>query len=553
MGSSEDTTGRIGDLLLQQGKITPLQLEFALQTQQVTGEYLGELLQRLGIVFDHDLAHLLAEHRDIPFINVDTVLEPDAQVLNMFNQKVCLNHAFLPVRRGDNMLEVILGNADPDDVKHIVSQRSGLRPRFFQGEFVKVVRAIRQHYYFTSNPVEKLVQQEIHRLAQDKDQVYSPDALLDHLLILAAKRRASDIHLQPEGKSLHVSFRVDGVLHPVLAMPRSLSRLISAIKMRAKIDISDRRCPLDGSFSSHILDIPYDIRVSTVVTEYGENMVLRMLPGGMHVQGLAELGFLEKDVEVFKMLFAQPSGIILLTGPTGSGKSTTLHAGLHMHGLSGRNVLTVEDPIEYKLPVICQTEVNRKAGYTFDKAITHFLRHDPDIMLIGEIRDAETARVALTAAETGHLVLSTLHVNNVFGVVPRLESLGIHPQMMADSLIGAISQRLLRTICPQCVESYQPTDDELKHLNGATPTALKRGSGCSFCDQSGYHGRLPVYEMLLISRDLADQISMGAPRSALESMARDNGYVTMRDMAQDRVLRGETTVQEMLRVLGVEI
>jgi len=542
---------RVGALLRESGQLTTNQLEFALQKQQVTGERIGELLLRLGIVSEYDLARLLAEQRHLPFTDVDDHLAPDAQVLAMFNQELCLGRGFLPTRRVDDELEVLLGNADIGVVSELVSQRSGLRPRLLQGEFGKVARAIRQHYYFANYPVEQLVEQEIKRLAQDTDQVYSPDALLDHLLHLAAKQRATDIHIQPEGRSLHVSFRVDGVLRPVLALPASLSRLVSSIKMRAEMDISDQRRPQDGSFASEILDTPYDVRVSTVVTEYGENVVLRLLPGGVHVQGLRELGFLEADVAALRMLFSQPSGIILLTGPTGSGKSTTLHAGLRVHGLSGRNVLTVEDPIEYKLPVICQTEVNRKAGYTFDTAVTHFLRHDPDIMLIGEIRDRETARVAITSAETGHLVLSTLHVNSVFGVVPRLQALDIQAQMIGDSLIGVVSQRLLRKVCPVCAESYTPDADELQHLDGRPKGTLKRGAGCEHCDHSGYYGRLPVYEMLLVGQELAHLMAESAPRAELQAAAAKNGYRDMRQMAQARVVRGETTVAELLRVLGV--
>jgi len=542
---------RVGALLRESGQLTENQLEFSLQKQRVTGERIGELLLRLGIVSEFDLARLLAEQRQIPFADVDDHPAPDAEVLAMFNQELCLARGFLPLRRVGDALQVLLGNADTEAVSQVVTQRSGLRPSFLQAEFGKVTRAVRQFFYFANYPVERLVDQEIKRLDRDTDQVYGPDALLDHLLHLAAKHRATDIHIQPEGRSLHVSFRVDGVLTPVMALPPTLSRLLSSVKMRAEMDISDQRRPQDGSFAGVIMDTPYDVRVSTVVTEYGENMVLRLLPGGVHVQGLRELGFLQPDVETLRMLFSQPSGIILLTGPTGSGKSTTLHAGLRVHGLSGRNVLTVEDPIEYKLPVICQTEVNRKAGYTFDSAVTHFLRHDPDIMLIGEIRDSETARVAVTAAETGHLVLSTLHVNSVFGVVPRLGALGIQAQMIGDSLIGVVSQRLMRRNCPVCSESVAPTEFDLEHLQTTAVTELRRGIGCAHCNQTGYYGRLPVYETLLVGREMEDLIATGAPRSIMESSALQHDYVAMHQMARARVLRGETTVAELLRVLGV--
>ena len=548
---------RLGDRLIQAGLLTSAQLDFALQKQQVTGERLGELLLRLGIIFDYELANFLAEQRGIPFRHVYDFPVSDKHVLGMFNQELCLRYGFLPVQRKDGMLDVLLGNAELGKLGQIVSQRSSLRPRFFQGEFGKVAQAIRQNYYFVQNPVEDLIRIEIERLSRDVDQVYSPEVLLDHLLTMAVHKRATDIHFQPEKKSIHVFFRLDGVLQPVLAMPLTLARLLNTIKMRAEMDISDQRRPMDGSFSATVLHIPHDIRVSTVITEFGEHMVLRLLSSGSHVRGLFELGFLDEDVRRFSTLFSQPSGMILLTGPTGSGKSTTLHAGLRLHGLGGRSVLTVEDPIEYKLPVICQTEVNRKAGYTFDQAVRQFLRHDPDIMLIGEIRDVETAVAAVTAAETGHLVLSTLHVNSVLGAVPRLEALGVSRQMIADSLIGVVSQRLMRRICPACSESYKPDENELKHLSGGfseePPGEIYRGKGCSLCNGTGYNGRLPVYEMMMVGRDVANAIALGASRAELANMAMQSGMVAMRQMARMRVLRGETTVDEMLRVLGVEI
>ncbi len=405
---------RIGDALIAAGLVSAAKIEFVLQKQLVTGEKLGELFLRMGVVSEYDIARLLAEQRSIPLSDVDNEPAPDAGILNMFNQEFCLHRAFLPLRREGEDLVVVVGNADYDQVEQAINQRTGLRCRILQGEFSKVLRAVRHYYYFAKYPVQELCLKETKRLEKDADQVLTPDALLDHLFHLAVKQRATDIHIQPEPKSFHISFRIDGVLRPVFAISRKLKRLIASLKMQAGMDISDNLRPQDGSFSVTILDLPFDIRMSTVVTEYGENIVLRLLPSGMQVKGLNQLGFFDKDLASIDELFANPYGILLMTGPTGAGKSTTLHAGLRVAGMDGKNILTVEDPIEYKLPIVCQTQVNRKAGYLFNTAITHFLRHDPDVMLLGEIRDAETAKAAITAAETGHLVLSTLHEMDTF-------------------------------------------------------------------------------------------------------------------------------------------
>lgn len=550
--SVPDTLRQLGGMLIAAGSLNRNQLAFALQKQKVTKEKLGDLLLRLGIVTEYDIASLLAKQRGLPMWKAGDVDDPDPKVLLLFNQETCLKEGFLPLRRIGNELEVLLGNADVDRVSQLVIRLSGLRPKFVQATFGKIFTEVRYHYYFVKNQIEKLIDKEIEVLSLDRDHVHSPEVLMQHILHLAAKERATDIHIQPELYSAHISFRIDGVLRPVIALPKGFERLITSIKILAKMDISEQRLPQDGSFSVKILDVPCDVRVSTILTEYGENVVLRLLPSGQQVRSLGNLGFEADDVQQLKTLFSQPWGIILLTGPTGSGKSTTLHAGLKSQGLTGRNIVTVEDPIEYKFPVICQTEVNHKAGYTFDKAIKHFLRHDPDVMLIGEIRDAETARGAITAAETGHLVLSTLHVNNVFGVTARLKSLGIHPHMIANSLNGVVSQRLLRRICPSCRETYLPSSEELTHLAVEKAPLLHRGRGCERCSGTGYFDRFPVYEILLVGKALANAIATDVDGGALMEIAEKSGFRSMRKMAQSFVLKGYTTVAEMLRVMGIE-
>jgi len=551
---TESSKMAIGTLLFTQKLITSEQLKYALQKQKVTEEKLGELLVRLGMITDNELAPILSKQLGLDYYQHESIEAPDERVLSMFNQELCLRSKFLPIKReGENLL-VVVGNANLDYVSQIVTKRSGLRPKLVMADFGRVVRSIKYHYFFSNYPIEDLVQKEIRLLKRDVDQVHNPDILLDYILHLAVKQRATDIHIQPDANSAHISFRVDGVLQPVVGMSKAVVRLISSIKMRSKMDITEQRLPQDGSFAAEVIDTPYDVRVSTLSTEYGENVVLRLLPGGVLVRDLSQLGFLPKDMDIMKKMFSQPAGIVLLTGPTGSGKTTTLHAGLRAHGLSGKNILTIEDPIEYKLPVICQTQVNRKANYTFDTAITHFLRHDPDVMLIGEIRDQETALAAMTAAETGHLVLSTLHVNSAIGVIPRLKALGIHSQIIADSLVGVVSQRLLRKICPHCTESYIPDVAEWKQIADTDEIKpFKRGKGCHHCGGSGFLGRIPIYELLPIGKELTDAIANDDTRKEISEIVRKHELISLRSMAKGRVLKGETSFDEYMRIIGSEL
>ncbi|NQY26822.1 MAG: Flp pilus assembly complex ATPase component TadA [Piscirickettsiaceae bacterium] len=541
---------RIGDALLKANLVTREQMEMALQKQVVTNERLGELLLRLGVVSEYDLASLLAKQKGVEYGDVSTIGKPDKDVLSLFNQEFCINRGFLPIRREGDVLVVVIGNADAVEVEQAVTRRIGLPCLILQGEFSKVLQAIRHNFYFNDNPVDALFAKEIKRLEKDSDEVLAPDTLINHLLHFAVRERASDIHVQPEQKSIHLSFRIDGVMIPMIALSHQLRRLIAAIKMRSGMDISDNLRPQDGSFSVKIIDTNYDIRVSTLITEYGENVVMRLLSSGEQVLGLNQLDFYPQDVARLERMFDNPHGILLMTGPTGSGKSTTLHAGVRTKKMTGKNILTVEDPIEYKLPIICQTEVNRKAGYTFASAIRQFLRHDPDVMLVGEIRDAETASAAITASETGHLVLSTLHVNNVLGVIPRFQSLNIPAQMVADTLIGVVNQRLSRRICTHCRESYTPTEHELKYFPDENVTELFRGKGCDSCRNTGYLGRIPIYEILEINSVLAELIAEGAPRSQIYQAMKDSDYEPIETIALRRVRDGVITINEAERLLG---
>lgn len=539
----------LGELLKEKGLITENHIKYALQEQKITGERLGELFERLGFVTEHDVVTTLSEQSDVPHIEVDTLI-PDEAILKMFNKNFCLNNGFLPIRRVDNALEVAAADVINGELVQRLSRQTGLVPRLFIAEHKKIVNAVNKFYYFLENPVERLIANEVNVLAQDKEMARGMDHLIKHLLHLAIKYRATDIHIRPSAKSINITFRVDGVMTSIMSLPPALGRLIASIKMRADMDIAEQRLPQDGRFAATILNNGYDFRVSTIVLPQGENMVLRILPKDSAVMGMAQLGFLPEHIRKLESTFNEPFGIILLTGPTGSGKSTTLYAGIRRLNLLEKNILTVEEPIEYEIPLLRQTQVNEKAGYTFANAIRYFLRHDPDVILVGEIRDAETAATAVTASTTGHLVLSTLHTNSALGAIPRLRDLGIRPFLIADSLVGVVSQRLVRKICTHCKTAYAPAPWEKKYLKSGEVTQLYKGEGCQVCNQTGYFGRTLVYEMLTVDRELALMIEKEADINELAEQARHAGYVDIFDTTVKKILAGVTTTEEALRILG---
>ena len=542
---------KLGVLLNEQGLLDPIQLHYARQKNLVEQTSFGRLLIRHGLANESDIVRTHAGMQGIGFAPVETLPLPDPRILAMFNRELCQMRQFLPLRRNEDVMEVLLGDADQAAVSQLVLQRTGLRCHFIQGEYGKVARLIRQTYYFAQNPIETLLEKEIRRLAVDNDHAYSPEKLLDYLLHLAVRERTTDIHIAPSEHSLHVFFRVDGVLRPMWAMPNSLNRLLGYIKLSAEMDISEQRRPQDGSFRATVLDSPITVRVSTLITDAGERMVMRLLPEHSDLAGLQEMGFFPEDVALLERLFAKPAGLILITGPTGSGKSSSLHAALRMQSLIERNVLTVEDPIEYRVPGAGQTEVNRRAGYEFGSALRHFLRHDPDVILLGEMRDAETAQAAVEAAATGHLVLSTLHVTTVFGVVPRLRPLGLEAQVIADNLLAVVNQRLVRQVCPFCATETLFTEKECQWLDVPVGTKGRRGAGCDRCRGSGFHGRLPVYDIMIVDESLANAIADDASRETLRSHANAAGFRGIEHISRRRVLSGQTTSEEILRVVGV--
>ena len=539
----------IGMLLQEKGIINEAHIQFALKEQKITKEMLGEVLERLSFATEMDIVSVLSEQENIDYVDVDEIL-PDEKLLKLFNKKLCLNNVFLPYRVDEKYADVAVSNLNDPKTGQLINRHAGLLPRFHIAEKSKIINAVNKFFYFLENPVEQAIESEIKLLSHDSEMARSMDNLIRHILHLAVKMRATDIHLRPMEQTLNVGFRIDGVMQSVLAFPSSINRLVSTLKMKADMDIAEQRIPQDGRFSESVLSNRYEFRVSTEISPYGENMVLRVLPVGRSFMGLKELGFFASDIERVTKMFNEPFGIVLLTGPTGSGKTTTLYAGVRCLNLLEKNVLTVEDPIEVNMSLLRQTQVNEKAGYTFATAIKYFLRHDPDVILVGEIRDEETAATAVSAANTGHLVLSTLHTNSAVGAIPRLLDLGIKPYMISDSLIGVINQRLILRFCNSCKEKYIPEPWELEYLKDQSIQHLYRGRGCDLCNNTGYFGRTLVYEFLSIDSELSLMIEANKGLNDIIDKAKEKGFQDIFQVTLQKAKAGITSIDEAIRVIG---
>jgi type II secretory ATPase GspE/PulE/Tfp pilus assembly ATPase PilB-like protein len=539
----------LGVVLKEKGLVTDEYISYALQEQKITREKIGEILERLGFVTENDIVVALSQQSGVPYIDVDAIL-PEENVLKLFNKKLCLNNTFLPFRKTDNLLEIAAHNLIDEKLGQNISRQTGLLPKFYISERKKIIRAINKFYYFLENPVEKLIEKEVYLLSQSEEMARGFDNLIKHILHLSVKMRATDIHIKPMKLSSSISFRIDGVLTSVLSLPVELNRIVSSLKMKADMDIAEQRLPQDGRFSATILNNNFDFRVSTIVSPLGESMVLRILPMESSVMGLEQLGFFTEHIQIIEKMFNEPFGIILITGPTGSGKSTTLFSGIRKLNLLQKNTITVEEPIEFEIPLLRQTQVNEKAGYTFANAIRYFLRHDPDVILVGEVRDSETAATAATAATTGHLVLSTMHTNSAIGTIPRLMDLGIRPFLIADSLVGVVSQRLVRKICNGCKTSYEPSEQEKIYLKDTGIEILYKGKGCELCGGTGYFERTLIYELLPIDQKLSQLIEKGADLSMIVETAKASGFEDIFEISRNKVKQGITTTEEALRALG---
>ena len=566
---------KLGRLLLDEGLITEAQLEVGLREQTQTGLYLGRILIDQGVIDEAALVKALATQLGLQFIDLLDVTV-DASAVTRVPEAVARKHNALPIAWDGAVLVVAI--ADPANVLAIDDLRSAARAP------VRLVVA-------TPGALESAINQH-HRLAADVDDVAAmaiddssadaelselreitddaPIVKLANLLIRqAVQDRASDIHIEPTERDVRVRYRVDGVLHEVMRSPKQVQNgLVSRLKIMAELNIAEKRVPQDGRVSATIAGRQIDLRVATLPTVYGEKVVMRILDKGTALLELEELGFLPESLERYRKITKLPWGTILVTGPTGSGKSTTLYSTLNQISDPTKNIITIEDPVEYRLAGINQVQVNPKAGLTFAVALRSILRSDPDIVLVGEIRDRETATIAMEAALTGHLVLTTLHTNDSASTPSRLTEMGLEPYLISSSISCIVAQRLIRRLCERCKEAYVPSVADLDALGytgpsaagygghtpskflGPEPSRLYKAVGCQACSRTGYLGRFAVYEVLVVSEEIRGMIAERASTDDIRKVAVAEGMLTLRDGGVINVCKGITTVEELLRVIS---
>jgi general secretion pathway protein E len=482
------------------------------------------------------------------------------------------HHSLIGIKKENDSGELTVVLSKPLDIAALdniskmtgMSVRAGVATRATITSVIDV--AYEQRTTVIDDVVEELDSQNIDQLA---DEVAGSDDLLDvvnrppvirlvnDVLFRALQLRASDIHVHPYESKIQIRYRVDGILYDTLSLNRNvLPLIVSRIKVMAGMDIAERRMPQDGRCSVRLGQREIDLRVSTVPTSFGERCVLRILDKSSGVLTLNQLGLWEDDLKKFDTLLTRTHGIIFVTGPTGSGKSTTLYACLNRINSAEKNVMTVEDPIEYQLEGISQMQVASKKGVTFVNALRHILRQDPDVVMVGEVRDAETARMAIQSSLTGHLVFSTLHTNDSAGAISRLLDLGVEPYLVSSSLIAIMAQRLLRKICPECRKEYTPAPHELRELglgDSSPDTKFYVGAGCDKCFQTGYRGRTGIYELMLINEEIQSLVYQRATAGAIKKFALDAGLQTLRMDGARKVLAGTTTISEVLRVTQADV
>ncbi len=555
---------QLDQLLLARGLLTDEQLEEARDTALQRGRSLGRVLIELGYVSEAGLVAILAEQLGLEFIDLsEATLDPSA--VGLVPEATARRHSCIPVRIEGEKL--ILAMADPANVVAVDDIRALTKRDVRTVVATKVdVQGAISRYYRLDSAAESLAEEAA--TAHDDEQKSLEEAvgsagaedapiikLVNMLITQAVNDRASDIHIEPQERDVLVRYRVDGVLHEVMRPRKSVQAgMTSRLKIMADVNIAERRLPQDGRISLTVQGKQIDIRLATLPTVYGEKIVMRILDKSSVLLELSDLGFLPGNFERFEKSFVKPYGEILVTGPTGSGKSTTLYATLNILNKPDRNIVTVEDPVEYRLPGVNQVQTNPKAGLTFSSALRSILRSDPDVVLIGEIRDRETAQIATEAALTGHLVLSTLHTNDAPSALTRLIEMGIEPYLVSSALDCVLAQRLARKLCEKCKEPYVPTDEELHSshfpMNGQSePPKLFKSVGCATCAGTGYKGRMALHEVMPVTEELERCVVEGASSEVAKKVAIEQGMLTLREDGMAKVLSGQTSIQEILRVV----
>lgn len=543
---------RLGDLLIEAGLITKEQLEETLK-EKAPGQKLGDALLQRGYITEQQLIEVLEFQLGIPHVSLYRY-PIDPKLMNLVPKEFAKRNMLIPLKQEGDRLFVAM--ADPMDFFAIDDLRlsTGFHIEVAIASKDDILRAINK-YYDIDDTVEEFLNIVPQQEPREQENIVEDDSpivkLVNQILQMAVEQRASDIHIDPQETKVVIRYRIDGILRTERALPKHMQGMLTArIKILANMDITEHRVPQDGRIKMNIDFHPVDLRVSTLPTIYGEKIVMRVLDLGAALNDLNKLGFNKVNLQRFIQLIEQPTGIVLITGPTGSGKSSTLYAALNRLNGEHVNIITIEDPVEYQLEGVNQIQVNPNVGMTFAEGLRSILRQDPNIIMVGEIRDRETAEIAIRASLTGHLVLSTLHTNDALSTVARLIDMGVEPFLVATSLSGVVSQRLVRRVCRDCQEEHEPTKREVDIFarRGLKIEKVMRGRGCPTCNMTGYKGRIALHELMVMSDEMRKVILNGEPLSKLREIAIKNKMIFLIDDGLLKVKQGLTTTEEVLRV-----
>ncbi len=554
---------QLGEFLVEKGLINRDQLRVALTEQKQRNDRLGKILVRLGLVSESVLRDVLAEMLRVESVDLSKVV-PDSDAVALLPEELARRLKVLPIAYDPNVPALTIAMADTFDVVALdqvtallggdVEVRTLLAS---EEEILAATETVYDREFSLASILQEIDAPENAGKPPPaaNDEVTQPLVrLVNALLGDAVKRRASDIHLEPEDGFIRVRYRIDGVLQQVSTIHKKFwSAMVVRIKVMAGMDITETRAPQDGRITMSLGGRQIDFRTAVQPTIHGENIVLRILDRRAGIVPLDNLGLADDQLQLLKMLMARPDGVILVTGPTGSGTTTTLYSILNDRNDESVNIMTLEDPVEYPFPMIRQTSLGEAVKLDFATGIRSLMRQDPDIILVGEIRDEQTAEMAFRAAMTGHQVYSTLHTNSALGAIPRLLDIGLKPGILAGNIIGIVAQRLVRRLCPNCREQYEVSDIERKLLgrDGAAVTTLWRGRGCERCNQQGYRGRLAILEIVRFDRDMDFALAEGKPIGELRALAMSRGFRSLADDGIRRVIAGDTGLEEVARVIDL--
>lgn len=552
-----NTRKRLGDLLLESSVITQEQLEYSLANKS-RDEKLGDFLIKEGLLTEQQLIEVLEFQLGVPHIQLNQYTI-DNDLTNLVSGEMAKRLNIMPIRRERNKLFIAM--ADPMDYFAIEEVRMATGCQIETSIAAKddLFRTITKYYDLQESMEAALNDIGEDAINETQNEILDEDSpivrLVNQIIASAVSQRASDIHFDAHETEFRVRYRIDGVLHNQRSLPKNMQNVITArVKIMGALNITENRIPQDGRIKLTVNFKPIDIRLSTLPTVFGEKIVMRILDLSNTTNDIDKLGFTDVNKVLFEKMIARPNGIVLITGPTGSGKSTTLYAALHNLNSEGVNIITVEDPVEYQLDGINQIQVKEEVGLTFATGLRSILRQDPDIVMIGEIRDSETGHIAVRASLTGHLVLSTLHTNSAVESISRLDDMGVEPYLLSSSLIGIMAQRLVRRVCRDCgqTEELSPHEQQMMAEHGHTVTHIKRGKGCTSCNNTGYRGRLAIHEILPIDRDLKEMILARSSAAELRDYMSKAGYKSLLEDGLIKVAQGYTTLEEVIRVANAE-